>query len=233
MIHAKKIFSRRHLLVRRVRITGAIEKGGFMFRKIIRSTLYLVGILCISYANTGNASMTFNPEANPDACKGGYQGTTPCGSWSYLSEIPEPDAWKYSTENREHRWRWYGEAAPAKEIVIIYKGINFDFDKYNLRPDSIPILQKDVANLKAYTQKNKNIRVIGHTDAKGSDAYNQKLSERRAKAVVDYFISQGIDPNRISSEGRGESEPIAPNTIDGKDNPAGRAENRRMELRIR
>jgi OOP family OmpA-OmpF porin len=69
------------------------------------------------------------------------------------------------------------------------------------------------------------VSVEGHTDSIGSDAYNQRLSERRAKAVRDYMISQGIDASRITTRGFGESKPVADNKT-----AAGRAENRRVEI---
>lgn len=196
--------------------------------------LFLAALFSLGMSGKTNAEEW--PEAkNPDACHGGYQGTTPCARWYYLTELSNPDAWQSATANREVRGRWYGVQEPVKQVVykkIVYHGINFDFDKSNIKADSIPILQKDVDNLKKESQKNKTIRIVGHTDSKGSDEYNQKLSERRANAVRDYFISQGIDGNRLIAEGKGEAEPVAPNTVDGKDNPDGRAENRRIELLI-
>lgn len=74
------------------------------------------------------------------------------------------------------------------------------------------------------------VRVVGHTDSKGSDAYNQDLSKARANAVVDFLVGNGADPSRLNSEGSGETEPVAANEIDGRDNPAGRAQNRRVEF---
>jgi OOP family OmpA-OmpF porin len=74
--------------------------------------------------------------------------------------------------------------------------------------------------------------IVGHTDSIGSDEYNQRLSERRAQAVKQYLVSKGIAASRLSTEGQGEREPIAPNTEDGKDNPEGRAMNRRAELKV-
>jgi len=71
------------------------------------------------------------------------------------------------------------------------------------------------------------IKVIGHTDNVGTDAYNQALSERRANSVADYLLSQGVAPNKVSSEGKGESEPVADN-----DTSEGRAKNRRVDLHI-
>ncbi|MNR29761.1 Outer membrane porin F precursor [compost metagenome] len=71
------------------------------------------------------------------------------------------------------------------------------------------------------------VKVIGHTDSQGSDAYNQALSERRASSVAEYLISQGLAPSKVTSQGRGESQPIADNSTD-----AGRAQNRRVELHL-
>ncbi|MCO7517393.1 OmpA family protein [Pseudomonas guariconensis] len=71
------------------------------------------------------------------------------------------------------------------------------------------------------------IRVIGHTDSVGTDGYNQGLSERRASSVAEFLISQGVAPNKVTSQGRGESEPVAENGTD-----EGRAHNRRVELHL-
>ncbi|VWX52791.1 OmpA family protein [Novosphingobium sp. 9U] len=76
------------------------------------------------------------------------------------------------------------------------------------------------------------IKVIGHTDSKGDDAYNQKLSEARARAVVAWFSGEvGVRQRSFEASGKGETAPIAPNeTLTGKDDPAGRARNRRVEV---
>ncbi|MBM3107619.1 OmpA family protein [Pseudomonas sp. P66] len=71
------------------------------------------------------------------------------------------------------------------------------------------------------------IKVIGHTDSQGSDVYNQTLSEQRANSVAEYLINQGVAPSKLTSQGRGESEPIADNETE-----AGRAQNRRVELHL-
>jgi len=76
------------------------------------------------------------------------------------------------------------------------------------------------------------VSIDGHTDSKGADAYNQKLSERRAKAVQQYLMSRGVESSRLSTVGKGEKEPIAENMKDGKDNSEGRAMNRRVELKV-
>lgn len=71
------------------------------------------------------------------------------------------------------------------------------------------------------------VKVVGHTDSVGSDAYNQGLSERRARSVADFLVAQGVPADKLSTEGRGESQPVADNGSD-----AGRAENRRVELYV-
>lgn len=77
------------------------------------------------------------------------------------------------------------------------------------------------------------IEIMSHTDNKGTDAYNLKLSQRRAESVVKYLISKGIDTKRLRAKGYGESQPIAPNEKpDGSDNPEGRARNRRTDFKI-
>ena len=108
---------------------------------------------------------------------------------------------------------------------IILKNIFFDFDKATLRPESTNELQRltklltDVPTLK--------IEISGHTDSKGADDYNKKLSDNRAKAVVDHVIKAGIAADRLTSKGYGEEQPIASN-----DNDEGRQLNRRTEFKI-
>ena len=109
------------------------------------------------------------------------------------------------------------------EAVISLEGVHFDFDKATLRPEAIVILDKAVGLLK--TQASVVVEVAGHTDSKGSEEYNQGLSERRANAVKDYLESQGITATRLSARGYGEAQPVASNDTD-----EGRAQNRRVEL---
>ncbi len=116
------------------------------------------------------------------------------------------------------------KVAPKEEVIVL-RGINFDFDKYNIKPEFKPVLDEAVRIL----MKNPDIRVTieGHTDAMGSEAYNQKLSERRAAAVYDYFLSKGVPSSRMRSVGYGELRPIATNATE-----EGRALNRRAELKV-
>lgn len=111
------------------------------------------------------------------------------------------------------------------QIIIDLPGVNFAFDSARLTPESFAILNDAVTTLQRHKQVR--IEVAGHTDSKGRDAYNLGLSDRRSAVVRDYLISKGIDANRMSSRGYGETRPVASN-----DTSDGRAQNRRTELVI-
>jgi OOP family OmpA-OmpF porin len=108
---------------------------------------------------------------------------------------------------------------------IVLRGVNFDFDKSNIRPDAAVILDEAVRILG--TGSGSSVSVEGHTDWIGSDAYNAGLSERRANSVQAYLIEHGVSASRLSTTGYGESRPIASN-----DTREGRALNRRVELLV-
>ena len=116
---------------------------------------------------------------------------------------------------------------PAPKVIDkMTLHVNFDFDKSTLTKTDVTELQKAVAFVKKYPGGK--IRVDGHTDWIGSDAYNIKLSERRAATVKDYLIKEaGVAPSNITAVGHGKREPVADNKTD-----AGRAENRRVEIAI-
>lgn len=107
----------------------------------------------------------------------------------------------------------------------VLEAINFAFDKADLLPIAYPILDKDVTTLK--NQPDLKVRIEGHCDIRGSDEYNQKLSERRAKTVYNYFASKGIDKSRMSTIGYGRSKPLVPNTTEEN-----MYKNRRVEIKI-
>jgi OOP family OmpA-OmpF porin len=109
--------------------------------------------------------------------------------------------------------------------VIVLKGVNFDFDSAKLRPESYAILDHAVATLKQ--NKFPKTELAAYTDSVGKDAYNLKLSDRRAKAVKDYMISKGCPADSLTSKGFGEADPIGNNKT-----KAGRFENRRVELHL-
>ncbi|WGH77569.1 OmpA family protein [Jannaschia ovalis] len=110
-------------------------------------------------------------------------------------------------------------------IVTMPQDILFATDSATLRPD----LQSDIRALAGNLQQypNTTVQVIGHTDNTGAAAYNQDLSERRARSVASVLINQGVSSRRVVSIGRGESQPIASNQT-----PAGRQQNRRVEIVI-
>ncbi|MDF1691544.1 MAG: OmpA family protein [Zhongshania sp.] len=117
------------------------------------------------------------------------------------------------------------------DAPLVLRGVNFEFDRADLTPESLPILEHAVKVLEA--QPEALVAVDGHTDAKGSDEYNIRLSYARAATVYNYLIAAGIDEKRLAYRGYGESVPVASNeNDDGSDNPVGRAENRRVELNI-
>ena len=113
--------------------------------------------------------------------------------------------------------------APAAPQKLVLEGVNFDFDKATLRQEDIAIIDRDVTSLDSWG--NANIEVAGHTDSRGSDAYNMNLSQQRAEAVRTYLVGKGIAADRLSAKGYGESQPVADNATD-----EGRFKNRRVEL---
>jgi OOP family OmpA-OmpF porin len=116
------------------------------------------------------------------------------------------------------------EAEQVQEKIVL-RGVNFDFDKSEIRPDAAVILEEAASILSGTPDAQ--VRVEGHTDATGPDAYNQGLSERRAASVRKYLVEHGIAASRLTSVGYGESRPIATN-----DTREGRALNRRVELQV-
>ena len=115
--------------------------------------------------------------------------------------------------------------APVKEKVTMAAETNFDFDKAVLKPEGKARLDDLVGKLKAVNLEV--VIAIGHTDSIGTKAYNQKLSVRRANAVKAYLVSKGIEANRIYTEGKGETQPVADNRT-----KEGRAKNRRVEIEV-
>ncbi|MFQ5914498.1 MAG: OmpA family protein, partial [Nitrospinota bacterium] len=105
----------------------------------------------------------------------------------------------------------------------VIPGAFFDTDKSDIKPQ----FELELAEALAILKKNPKLRieVQGHTDSRGSDAYNETLSENRARAAVEFFVRMGLSRARFSVIGHGESRPIASN-----DTPEGRARNRRVEL---
>ena len=110
-------------------------------------------------------------------------------------------------------------------VLTMPSGITFAFDRYDVQPQFRPTLDKVAEVLGDYPQTM--IDIYGHTDSVGADAYNQTLSENRARAVADYLSMQGVNKVRMATLGYGETQPIADNGTE-----SGRAANRRVEIRI-
>ena len=124
----------------------------------------------------------------------------------------------------------YVKDIPLKNIAvgtkIVLRNIFFDFDKATLRPESTYELERLIQLLKDVPTMH--IEIGGHTDSKGADDYNMKLSASRAQSVMDYLASHGIDKARLTSKGYGETKPMATNDTD-----EGRQLNRRTEFEIK
>ena len=114
---------------------------------------------------------------------------------------------------------------PVAEKVSFASEALFDFDQSTLKPQGKAALDQLLGQLTGMDLEV--IVTVGHTDAVGSDAYNQKLSQRRAEAVKAYLVTQGVETNRVYTEGKGETQPVADNTT-----AAGRAKNRRVTVEV-
>ena len=116
--------------------------------------------------------------------------------------------------------------APVASSKVTYAAdAFFDFDKAVLKPEGKAKLDDLVSKVKDINLEV--IIAVGHTDSIGTDAYNQKLSVRRAEAVKAYLVSKGIEKNRVYTEGKGKKQPVADNKT-----KEGRAKNRRVEIEV-
>lgn len=143
---------------------------------------------------------------------------------NYMDKQQQEFERRLAEEQRQHAI----ELQRVKEDTLklnLDSEISFDFDSAEIKPGFRTTLDKIADILRQYPDTT--VHVVGHTDSRGSAEYNQRLSERRAAAVARYLESRGVSPNRISYEGRGESEPRASN-----DTEAGRRLNRRVEIYI-
>jgi outer membrane protein OmpA-like peptidoglycan-associated protein len=162
--------------------------------------------------------------------------------WTIVHDVPQEELMAHYSRDGRDLWAYLHSAGEnftlqvadegaedlAKELdrdchVALY-GINFDFNKATLRPDSEPALDKVLALLQSRPELK--LEVQGHTDNVGTDDYNQKLSEARAHTVVDWLTGKGIAAGRLTAHGYGAKMPIADNGSD-----EGRAKNRRVELK--
>lgn len=147
-----------------------------------------------------------------DTCPDTAAGSTVYPNGCALTALPEPVVVAQVQE-------------PLDEVIVLSDlgGVLFAHDSAELSADSKDLLA-DIAN-RINSESLVGVKVVGHTDSVGSDAYNQGLSERRAKSVADFLISQGSPADKFTTEGNGESDPVGDNAT-----AAGRAENRRVEI---
>ena len=119
-------------------------------------------------------------------------------------------------------------ASVAAVKPMVFEGsVLFDFDKSELKPEGKEKLKAYREKVRAEMSSAATVAITGYTDSVGTDAYNQKLSVKRAESVRAYLISQGVDPTKLKTAGLGESNPIADNAT-----AAGRAKNRRVEIEV-
>ncbi len=192
-------------------------------------TCLVMGMSLVAFAHSGLAKGTEVPEdTSPSACSGSMSKAE-CHRWYEMVEKENPDACAgYKKGSREcgdwHAVKKYVPPPPPPKVEpLVLHGVTFELDSSQIRPESYPVLDANVTMLQKHP--NANVEVVGHTDSTGSEAYNQKLSEARAKSVMNYFISKGVSASRLSASGRGESSPVADNKT-----KEGRAQNRRIEL---
>jgi len=115
---------------------------------------------------------------------------------------------------------------PVYETINLTAGALFDLNKSKIKPAGKEALDAVAAKISGNARVT-DVKIVGHTDSTGTEAYNQQLSLKRATAVRDYLVSKGIDANLMSVSGMGESQPVADNRTS-----AGRAKNRRVEVDI-
>jgi OOP family OmpA-OmpF porin len=110
--------------------------------------------------------------------------------------------------------------------TVTLEDIHFEFNSAKLTPGARNSLERVVRALRS--QPGSNVEIAGHTDNRGNDAYNLKLSRERAQSVRSFLVSQGISADRLAAQGYGETQPVGSNSTE-----LGRAQNRRVEIRFR
>ncbi len=175
---------------------------------------------------------------------GKYQVAAPAGSSLQLNAVREkyrPASWtaRPGTGDSVYNPEVYLASIPEKKPdlfegkkMLVTHNINFQFRKKALTPDSYPYMDELAAYLKANPAVK--LEIAAHTDGIGTTAYNLQLSQQRARACVDYLVKAGIERQRLIARGFGECCPLEKETTpDGKDNPAARENNRRVEMTLK
>ena len=155
---------------------------------------------------------------------GAAGGTLGAGAGAYMDKQQTEFEQELATERQQNQIEIERQQNEILKLTMNSE-VSFDFNSASIKPSFHSPLNKiaDIMNRYPQTQ----IVIAGHTDSVGSEKYNLELSLRRANAVADYLVSQGVSMARLSTEGRGELQPIATN-----DTAAGRAQNRRVEIYV-
>jgi outer membrane protein OmpA-like peptidoglycan-associated protein len=163
---------------------------------------------------------------------GSFEIQQPKGTWQQPGEIQVPTGpWQEPGDIQVPKGiqALHTTKEQCEERLSVVADALFDFDSANLRPDAEDTLV--AAGPEIEKLGNTPSAIEGHTDAIGSDAYNMKLSETRARTVRDWLAVHGFVPAATTVKGYGETKPVAPNAApDGKDDPIGRQKNRRVEI---
>lgn len=186
----------------------------------------------IDPAPVGEAPSAFAPRALPVSRLGPRAAASTAAPLDLASTLGVKDGDAGALAQSAAVLSELGARAEDGRVRVTLPGdVLFDFDKAEIRADAVPVLERLAGALAALPDAP--VAILGHTDAKGDDAYNQALSERRAGAVRSWLAARQIAESRLSAAGRGEAEPVAPNARpDGGDDPEGRQKNRRVEFVI-
>ncbi|MDF9753069.1 outer membrane protein OmpA-like peptidoglycan-associated protein [Pseudomonas sp. TE6288] len=188
---------------------GAIESSSWAAGAGVAGAI-AGGLICYAQDGDEDGDGVFDRRDRcPDTPAGTQVNHMGCPLPQYPAAAPQPEP-----------------AATSEVITLDDQGqVLFAFDSAELTQGAQQRLQGLLPKLNDPSVAS--VKVIGFTDSVGSDSYNQRLSERRASGVAEYLISQGLAPNKVTSQGRGESEPVADNDTD-----EGRSRNRRVELHL-
>lgn len=189
---------------------------------------YTFGLYALEEGDSDGDGVMDSKDDCPNTPKGAYVDGRGCphdsdgdGVWDGIDQCPNtPRGTEVDSKGCPVRKALF---EPNKKTLVL-EGVNFEFNSAKLTSDSYSVLDRVVRSLQEWPDIR--VEVGGHTDSKGSDQYNRTLSDRRAKAVRDHLVSRGVARSRLEAKGYGESDPIASNDTD-----AGRAKNRRVELK--
>jgi OOP family OmpA-OmpF porin len=197
---------------------------------LVALTLGLAGSAALAHTEPAQRSAGYWYDSNGHLWKNNFGQCWRAGYWTPSMAIAEcdPDLVKAAPKAAEKKQDTVpgsplvpptGPEKPAFAKVTIQAEALFDFDKAIVRPDGKQVLSDEVVSkMKQYPQVEV-LLITGHADRIGTEKYNQKLSERRAAAVKDYLVSQGVDASRLESAAKGESEPVVDcKNVKGREN---------------